>query len=131
VTRTAPACTDCGLCSKVCPASLPVHRLGRVRSDECTGCVECVRVCPAPGALAFSLPAVVPEKRRSLSPARVALAAAILFFLPLGAAKLAVCGSRRWGSPSPRADPEIESPIYTHARGSAPVDLGESPADPR
>ena len=72
------SCLTCMQCSQVCPASLPVHRLGRIRSDECHACVECVRSCPAPGALELRLPALVPEPQRRLSPARLAVAVLLL-----------------------------------------------------
>lgn len=44
-------CTDCGLCTRACPALLPVATSLRVGSSECTGCLDRVAVCPAPGAL--------------------------------------------------------------------------------
>lgn len=51
VTRNAASCIDCLLCTKTCPANLPVHRLSRVSSDECTNCLECVAVCPVKNTL--------------------------------------------------------------------------------
>lgn len=125
VQRDPERCTDCGQCSRVCPASLPVHRLGRIRSDECNACVECVRSCPAPGALELRLPALVPEPRRSLSPARLAAVVLLLFFVPLGVARLSgVWESSVTDEEMGRRILEIDSPVYTHARGSAPPDPG-------
>ncbi len=46
ITRAASTCVDCELCTKACPAGLPVHKLNRVRSDECTSCLACVESCP-------------------------------------------------------------------------------------
>jgi ferredoxin len=123
VTRTPEACTDCGMCAQVCPSGLPVDRLLRVRSDECTGCVDCVRSCPVEGALDFALPSIAPEPRRRLSPVRVAALVLVLFFVPVGIAKL----TGTWKTSVTDAEyrlriPEIGSPLYQHAQGSAPRD---------
>jgi polyferredoxin len=56
IRRDAQTCIDCGKCSKVCQASLPVDRLLQIRSLECTSFMECVAVCPAENALQLSLP---------------------------------------------------------------------------
>ena len=123
VTRNADACTDCGLCTKVCPQGIPVASLSRVRSDECTGCLECVSVCARKGAIAFALPRLAPEPVRRLSPARAALVIVTLFLIPVGGARIAGMWTT---SVSDREFqfriPEINSPLYQHAHGSAPDD---------
>jgi Pyruvate/2-oxoacid:ferredoxin oxidoreductase delta subunit len=55
IRRNLHACIDCGACSKVCPARLPVATRARILSPECTGCVTCVEHCPQPGALSMAL----------------------------------------------------------------------------
>ena len=52
VTRNADTCIDCRKCTKVCPARLPVHAMGRMASVECTSCQDCVAVCPIKECLA-------------------------------------------------------------------------------
>jgi polyferredoxin len=51
VIRNPGACTDCGRCSKVCPARIDVRKKEVVRSVECTACLTCVGNCPEPQAL--------------------------------------------------------------------------------
>lgn len=55
IRRNSQACTDCGTCSKVCPARLPVAQKTQILSPECTGCLTCVDNCPSPGALNMAL----------------------------------------------------------------------------
>ena len=46
VERNEQKCTNCALCSKVCPAYLPVDKKPAILSAECTGCMQCTTVCP-------------------------------------------------------------------------------------
>ncbi len=55
IRRREEFCTDCRLCSRTCPARMPVHRRGSIRSPECTGCLSCVGACPEE-ALAMNTP---------------------------------------------------------------------------
>ncbi|MCL5006163.1 MAG: 4Fe-4S binding protein [Acidobacteria bacterium] len=84
IRRNAETCIDCEKCAKVCPAWLPVDRLGSVRSAECTGCLACVAVCPVESALAMSLPRRLESKRmRNGLPAWAMAAGIALLFLGL------------------------------------------------
>ncbi len=57
ITRNTTTCIDCELCTKVCPASIRVHALKKVRSDECMSCLECVQICPVKNTLEVQPPA--------------------------------------------------------------------------
>jgi polyferredoxin len=46
IVRNPAACTDCGVCSKVCPMNIDVASKEQVRTPECIGCMECVQRCP-------------------------------------------------------------------------------------
>ncbi len=119
VTRDARSCTDCKLCTRVCPARLPVHALARVASVECTSCLDCVAVCPVSSCLAVRPPAAA-GARKMLRPA-VALAVAAAVYLGVtGAFRLA----GHWhgavtGEEYARRIGEIDSPLYTHVGGLA------------
>lgn len=124
VTRVPRACTDCGLCTRACPALLPVATSLRVVSPECTGCLDCVAVCPAPGALDLTTPR---PWRRVVRPVVFAALVAGLFFGGIGAAKMA----RFWQSSVPPQEmlqrlQELDDPRYDHLRGRIPADR---PAD--
>ena len=83
IRRDPAACIDCARCANVCPASLPVQKLVKIRSVECTTCMACIASCPAEGALKLSLAparnvsATQPRFRRPVTP--LALAAIIAF----------------------------------------------------
>ncbi len=51
VVRQASSCTDCGACSRACPAQIEVRQKSAVCSVECTGCLTCVSNCPEPQTL--------------------------------------------------------------------------------
>ncbi len=51
IRRAAASCTDCGACSRACPARIDVKRKTAVCSVECTGCLTCVESCPEKATL--------------------------------------------------------------------------------
>ncbi|WP_020675114.1 4Fe-4S binding protein [Geopsychrobacter electrodiphilus] len=55
IRRDPQVCIDCGTCSRVCPARLPVAERIQILSPECTGCLTCVANCPQAGALNMAL----------------------------------------------------------------------------
>jgi polyferredoxin len=60
IRRQKDVCIDCGLCTHVCPARLPVAQTVDTTA-ACIGCLECVEACPVPGALYVST--VLPAPR--------------------------------------------------------------------
>ena len=55
VTRNRGVCVSCGVCTQVCPSSIPVMSRERVSSEECIGCWRCIAHCRAYGALEMKL----------------------------------------------------------------------------
>ncbi len=82
IKRDAAACTDCGICDRVCMARLPVSRKARIISPECTGCLDCVASCPTSNALG------VADRRQTIGPIRFALLVLVLFLGGYSAARM-------------------------------------------
>ena len=45
IRRVKESCTNCGVCDRACPHSLPISTSERVTSGECTLCMECTQAC--------------------------------------------------------------------------------------
>jgi NAD-dependent dihydropyrimidine dehydrogenase PreA subunit len=118
ITRHAPSCIDCGLCTRACPSQLPVERLTRVRSDECSACLSCVAACPVTRALRVEAPR---PWRLALRPAAFA---ALVVGLFVGGTLLArASGHWRNGLTNEeyaRRVRAIDSPVYAHDKGRVP-----------
>ncbi|MEZ4396492.1 MAG: 4Fe-4S binding protein [Candidatus Krumholzibacteriia bacterium] len=82
IRRNADACTDCGLCDRVCMARLPISSKARIISPECTGCLDCVASCPTTNALGLA------GTRKGLGPGRMAAAVVLLFLAGVAAARI-------------------------------------------
>ena len=61
IKRDEQVCTDCGLCSKACPVTIPVHELTEVRAARCLSCMNCLESCPdqTSGAITWGPPRVL------------------------------------------------------------------------
>jgi polyferredoxin len=126
VSRDAATCTDCKLCTKVCPARLAVHAVSRVASVECTSCMDCVAACPVKDCL--TVRATRPgTAARFLRPAAAVALAAAVYLGVTGAFRVA----GRWHG-NVREDEyarriaEIDSPLYTHVGGLAASEQADS-----
>jgi len=118
VTRHAPSCIDCNLCTKACPSRLPVARLARVRSDECFGCLSCVAACPVPRALRVETPSPRPWAVR---PAAFAALVVVLFVGgTLLARALGMWHSSVTVDEYAHSIRAIDSPEFTHLMGEVP-----------
>ena len=80
IRRNTDTCTDCKLCTKVCPSNIKVHKLKTVYSDECTSCLTCVDACPVKDTLQMKL---TPKGKR-LNKKYVPIIVAGLFMLITG-----------------------------------------------
>jgi polyferredoxin len=118
ITRTRETCIDCELCTRACPARIPVHRASRVRSDECTACMECVKACPVIETLELRA-----ARRSAAVPAPVLAALVVgLFVAVTGLAMLTGHWQNSIGRDEyQRRFKEINSPLYQHNRGEVPA----------
>ncbi len=117
ITRNKETCIDCELCTRKCPSSIPVHRAGRVRSDECTSCLECVEVCPVKETLQLRLS----RKSRAIPPWVFGSLVVGLFLAVTGLAML----TGHWQNGIAREEyqrrfQQLDSPLYQHFRGEVP-----------
>lgn len=127
IARNPDTCTDCRACTRVCPARLPVHGLGRVASFECTSCQDCVAACPVSGCLSVQPPRWTPG-RLVLGPV-AAIALAVGLFLGITTAFRAV---GQWRGNVDEAEfawrlRELDHPVYNHAGGRAPAESRQGP----
>ncbi len=65
ITRNAETCTNCKLCTKVCPQAIDVASQKTVKHIDCNMCGDCIQVCPEKDTLAINkkgtkwLPAII------------------------------------------------------------------------
>ncbi len=115
ITRNPKTCIDCKLCTEVCPANLPVHRLNRIRSDECTTCLSCTAVCPVEDTLDIRLP----SGKRSIRPWVYGLAIVLIFVLITGLARLTGHWKNSLSDQEYRVRlQQINQPVYRHTGGA-------------
>ncbi len=54
IIRNTDICTNCKLCSRICPQAIDVASLKVVRHIDCHLCSDCIHVCPEEGALTIN-----------------------------------------------------------------------------
>ncbi|MDP4083369.1 MAG: 4Fe-4S binding protein [Bacillota bacterium] len=80
--RNEDTCTNCEMCTKVCPSRIKVSKKITVNSPDCTACMQCVEACPIKDTLNMT---VVNKKVNKWF---IPVAFIVLFFLVVGFAKL-------------------------------------------
>lgn len=117
ITRNAERCIDCALCTRACPANIPVHTSTRVWSDECTSCMACVEVCPVKATLGVQW-----STRRAALPSWVLGVLVVGTFV--GVTGLAIL-TGHWQNGISNAEyqkrfRELDTPVYQHFQGQVP-----------
>ena len=51
IVRNDAACTDCTMCTRVCPMKLHIADSGRIDALDCNHCFRCIDACPVDGGL--------------------------------------------------------------------------------
>lgn len=82
IRRNEDACTNCEMCTKVCPQRLKVHKVEAVNSLNCTACMSCVEACPVKDTLNMT---VVNKKVNKWS---IPVGFLVLFIVVVGFAKI-------------------------------------------
>ena len=82
ITRNVNSCTDCGLCTKVCPSFINVQKKKTVISDECTTCMNCVDVCPVKDTL--HLQTVIVKRKFNKKYLAIAIVAIFIIITGIG-----------------------------------------------
>ncbi len=115
--RNPDTCTDCKLCTRACPAHIPVHKEKVVLSDECNSCFQCIDACPVKDTLYLSV------TRRKFKVPGLAYAGILvgLFVVGIGLARL----TGYWHNRIPVEEykyhvQHLRDPQYYHNRGAVP-----------
>ncbi|MCL6571493.1 MAG: 4Fe-4S binding protein [Bacillus sp. (in: Bacteria)] len=82
IQRNEETCTNCEMCTKVCPQRVKVHKLEAVNTPNCTACMSCVEACPVKDTLSMTV------ANRGVSKWFVPVAFFVLFFVLIGIAKI-------------------------------------------
>jgi polyferredoxin len=119
ITRDKATCIDCALCTKACPASINVHKVKRVWSDECMSCLACVQVCPVKDTL--DLRTGLMNKK---IPHGVFATLVVGFFIAITGLAMLL---GHWQNGVAKEEylkhfQNINSPLYQHNRGEVPAD---------
>jgi polyferredoxin len=82
VRRNEATCTNCEMCTMVCPQRIKVHKKQVVATPDCTACMQCIEACPIKDTLNMTV--VNKKVNKWVVPA----AFFVLFILVVGIAKI-------------------------------------------
>lgn len=82
VQRNEETCTNCEMCTKVCPSRIKVHTKKAVVTANCNACMSCVEACPIKDTLNMTV------ARKKVSKWFVPVTFIVLFFVVVGIAKI-------------------------------------------
>ncbi|PGV52436.1 4Fe-4S binding protein [Bacillus sp. AFS037270] len=82
IERNVDTCTNCEMCTKVCPQRLKVHQVEKVMSLNCSACMSCVEACPIKGTLNMTV------AKKKVNKWFVPVTFFVLFFVVIGVAKM-------------------------------------------
>jgi polyferredoxin len=82
VRRNEETCTNCEMCTKVCPSRIKVHKVETVNNLNCTACMACVEACPVKDTLNMTV------GNKKVSKWFIPVSFFVAFFLIIGYAKL-------------------------------------------
>lgn len=82
IERNVDTCTNCEMCTKVCPQRLKVHEVEKVTSLNCSACMSCVEACPIKDTLNMTV------AKKKVNKWFVPVTFFVLFFIVIGAAKM-------------------------------------------
>ncbi|WP_066069494.1 4Fe-4S binding protein [Neobacillus soli] len=82
IQRNEDTCTNCEMCTKVCPQRVQVHKVETVLTPNCTACMSCVEACPIKDTLNMTV------ANKKVNKWFVPVTFFVLFFVIIGIAKL-------------------------------------------
>jgi polyferredoxin len=82
IQRNEETCTNCEMCTKVCPQRLQVHKIEKVNSLNCSACMSCVEACPVKDTLNMTV------ANKKVNKWFVPVTFFVLFFVVIGIAKI-------------------------------------------
>jgi polyferredoxin len=82
IQRNEDTCTNCEMCTKVCPSRIKVHEKKVVATASCTACMSCVEACPIKDTLNMTV------AKKKVNKWFVPVTFFVLFILVVGIAKM-------------------------------------------
>jgi polyferredoxin len=103
VRRNEATCTNCEMCTKVCPQRITIHTKKTIVSPNCTACMSCVEACPMKDTLNMTVAG------KKVNKWFIPVGFLVLFFVVVGIAKMTghwntVISMNEWKQLIPHAD---------------------------